>query len=103
MRLIKNGLVLIVALALLVMGILFASKNTARYPIDLIVIQLPDISIAFLVLSSLLAGLLTGWLLSLSTFVRIKAAHLKAERALKLAKKELDALRISGLKDSKDE
>ena len=103
MRWIKNGLVLIVALALLVTGILFASKNTANYPIDLIFVQLPEISIAFLVLTSLLIGLITGWLLSLSTFMRIKTAQIKAERALKLARKELDALRISGLKDSKDE
>jgi len=103
MRWRKIGILLIVVLTLRVAGMLFSSRNTEPYAIDLLLFQLPEISIALLILGSLLAGLVTGWLLSLSTYVRLKASQMRSDKALKAARKELDTLRISGLKDKQNE
>jgi uncharacterized membrane protein YciS (DUF1049 family) len=103
MRWIKGGIFLAIVLVLMVVGLLFSSHNTAAYSIDLIVLQLPEINISLLILASLVMGFLAGWLLSLSTYVKLKASQVRAERALKLAQKELDSLRIAGLKDTENE
>ncbi|WP_417596633.1 LapA family protein [Oceanospirillum sp.] len=103
MRWLKSGILFVVVLTLLITGVLFSSRNTTPYAIDLLIFRLPEISISLLILGSLVIGLITGWLLSLTTFVRLKASQLRSEKALKTAQKELDTLRISGLKDSQNE
>lgn len=103
MRWLKSGILFAVVLTLLITGILFSSRNTTPYAVDLLVFQLPEISIALLILGSLVTGLVAGWFLSLSTYVRVKAAQMRSEKALKVAQKELDTLRISGLKDEPNE
>ncbi len=103
MRWIKGGIFLVIVLALMAVGLLFSSRNTAAYSIDLIIVKLPEISIALLILASLVIGLIAGWLLSLSTYVRLKSGQVKAERSRKLSQKELDSLRIAGLKDGEHE
>jgi len=103
MRWIKGGIFLVIVLALMAVGLLFSSRNTAAYSIDLIIVKLPEISVALLILASLVIGLIAGWLLSLSTYVRLKSGQVKAERSRKLAQKELDSLRIAGLKDGENE
>lgn len=103
MRWLKSGILIAVVLTLLIAGVLFSSRNTTPYAIDLLVFKLPETSISLLMLASLVLGLIAGWLLSLSSFIRLKAAQMRSERALKAARKELDQLRISGLKDKPDE
>ncbi|WP_028303299.1 lipopolysaccharide assembly protein LapA domain-containing protein [Oceanospirillum maris] len=103
MRWLKSGILLVVVLTLMIVGILFSSRNTAPYAVDLLLFKLPETSIALLILGSLLTGIFTGWLLSLSTYLRLKASQMRNEKALKVARKELDALRISGLKDEPNE
>lgn len=103
MRWLKSGILFAVVLTLMITGVLFSSRNTTPYSIDLLVLRLPEISIALLILGSLIIGLVTGWLLSMSTFVRLKTAQMRSEKALKIAKKELDTLRIAGLKDNQNE
>lgn len=103
MRWIKGGIFLVIVVALMAVGLLFSSRNTAAYSIDLIILKLPEISIALLILATLVIGLIAGWLLSLSTYLRLKTGQVKAERSLKLAQKELDSLRIAGLKDGEND
>lgn len=103
MRWLKSSILFAVVLTLLTTGVLFSSRNTTPYAIDLLVIQLPEISISLLMLACLTLGIITGWLLSLSTFVRLKSSQMRSKKELKEARKELDTLRISGLKDIQNE
>jgi len=103
MRWLKSGILLVVVLTLMIVGILFSSRNTDPYAVDLLLFKLPETTIALLILGSLLMGIFTGWLLSLSTYLRLKTSQMRSEKALKVARKELDALRISGLKDEPNE
>jgi len=100
MRWLKSGILFAVVLILMITGVLFSSRNTTPYAIDLLILRLPEISLSLLILGSLVIGLITGSLLTLSTFVRLKAAQMRSETALKVAQKELDTLRISRLPDT---
>lgn len=56
MKFIKTLLIAILALLALVVGILFSSRNSAPVAVDMLVIQLPPMSIALWILLSFTLG-----------------------------------------------
>ena len=56
MKFIKTLLIAILALLALVVGILFSSRNSAPVAVDLLIIQLPPMSIALWILLSFTLG-----------------------------------------------
>lgn len=98
MRWIKGGIFLVIVAAMMAAGILFSSRNTSTYAVDLVVLKLPEINIALLILASIVIGIVAGWLLSVNTYIRLKTGQIKVEKDLKLARKELDSLRLAGVK-----
>ena len=56
MKLIKTLLIAVLALLALVIGILFSSRNSAPVAVDMLVLQLPPMSIALWILLSFTLG-----------------------------------------------
>ncbi len=82
MKLIKNLLLFIIALAMLVLGALFAAQNTAAVPLDLLVVYLPERSVALWVLLAFAIGGVIGMLTNIGLVLRLRTALLKSNRQL---------------------
>ena len=82
MKFLKNLLVFILLAGTLVLGALFAVQNTAQVPLDLLVIYLPERSIALWVLLAFAIGGVVGMLTNIGLVWRLRAALLKANRRL---------------------
>jgi putative membrane protein len=82
MKFIKNLSYFAILLAVLVLGALFAVQNTAVVPLDLLVIYLPERSVALWVLLAFAAGGLIGMLTSIGLVLRLRTALLRVNRQL---------------------
>lgn len=72
----------LIAVAMLVLGALFAVQNEATVPLDLLVIALPERSIALWVLLAFAVGGVLGLLTSLGIILRQRTALAAANRKL---------------------
>ena len=75
-------LIVLFALAVLALGVLFAVENTATVPLNLLVIQLSERSIALWVLVAFALGGVLGMLTNIGVVWRLRAAMLRARRQL---------------------
>ena len=85
MNLLKNVLYFLLALGMLALGALFAVQNEARVPLDLLVVYLPERSVALWVLLAFAAGGIAGLLTSLGIILRLRTALAVANRKLNKA------------------
>jgi len=79
-----------VAAVILILGALFAVQNTATAPLDLLVVVLPERSVALWVLLAFAAGGIIGMLTNIGLVVRLRAALARTHR--RLAKSERTAV-----------
>ena len=82
MKFLNRLLVLLFALAVLALGILFAVENTATVPLNLLVIQLSERSIALWILLAFASGGVLGMLTNISLVWRLRTGLLRARRQL---------------------
>ena len=77
-------LLIVSALLLIVLaGVLFSVQNTVQVPLDLLVISLPERSVALWVLLAFASGGLIGMLISMGMIWRLRASLLGANRRLR--------------------
>ena len=86
------GLMICFAIAF---GIIFTIKNSTVISLDLIIIQLPELSISLWLLLALLLGALLGLFISSSIIIRLKARVMQLQRENMQAQKELVSLHSS--------
>jgi putative membrane protein len=82
MKYLKNILYLAVFAGVLALGVFFAIQNTATVPLDLLVISLPERSIALWVLLAFGAGGIIGMLTSMGLVLRLRTTLLRVNRQL---------------------
>jgi len=99
MTLLRKVLTLLVVLATIVIGVLFALQNTALVPLDLLVYTFAPKSLALWVLVAFAIGGIIGMATASGLVLRLRASLRSARRKVDKAGAELDNLRTAGLKD----
>ncbi len=87
MRFISKLLTFILLCSVLLLGMLFAVQNTALVPLDLLVIQLAERSLALWVLLAFAVGGVIGMLTCMGLVLRLRTALMQANRKLRAAEK----------------
>lgn len=100
MKILRAILYLLVLLATMAGGVLFALQNTQAVPLDVLVYQFAERSLALWVLAALGVGGLLGLLASSLIILRLRARLAVTRRNLERTRTELDRLRVGGIKDS---
>ncbi len=100
MRLIKTLIAIVMALALLMLGVLLTVNNQEQITVDLVFVHLPEASIARWVILSFLLGAILSIVVSSVAVLALRARLISARRQLRNSNKELDKLRTLSLKDS---
>ncbi len=100
MRLIKKLIFVVLCLLMIFIGIMMTINNTDRVTIDLVFVQLPELSLGVWLLLTLLMGGVIGVLLSTMTMFMLRTRLGSVKRKLATTQKELDQLRVSTLKDA---
>ncbi|MEE4191829.1 MAG: LapA family protein [Halieaceae bacterium] len=93
MQYLRNLFYFLIAVAMLALGALFAVQNEATVPLDLLVVYLPERSVALWVLLAFAVGGVAGLLASLGIILRQRTA-------LASARRKLDKLRAQASQDS---
>jgi len=99
MKLLRNLLTLVVVLATVAVGVLFALQNKIPVPLDLLIYTFEPRSFALWLLVALALGGILGMVMSMVIVVRQRAFLGSANRQLARARAEVDKLRTAGLKD----
>ncbi len=86
MQFLRNLFYFFIAVAMLGLGALFAVQNEATVPLDLLVILLPERSIALWVLLAFALGGVTGLVTSLGIILRQRTALAAANRRIDKAR-----------------
>jgi putative membrane protein len=97
----RKLLTLVIVLATLVAGVLFALQNKVPVPLDLLVYTFNPKSLALWILASLALGGFLGMLASSAIVLRLRASLAAANRKLTKANTELVKLRSSPSKEIK--
>lgn len=100
MKILRAIIYLLVLLAAIAGGVLFALQNTQAVPLDLLIYQFGERSLALWVLVSLGIGGLLGLLASSLIILRLRTRLAVIRRSLERTRTELDRLRVGGIKDS---
>ena len=95
---IKRWIGYLLLLLVLAFGVFFSLQNTARAPLDLLIVQLPERPIAAWVLIAFAVGGVCGLLISSVTLVRMKSQVVMLRRRLDKQNKELAQLRTGDLR-----
>ncbi len=101
MRILKFLLIIVIALAVLLAGVLLTINNQQQVAIDLVFIQLPEASISRWLVLSFLSGVLISVIVGGVAFVLMKARLRHAHRATSHAERELDKLKALNLNQSR--
>jgi putative membrane protein len=100
MKFLRGLITILILIATLAVGVLFALQNKAPVSLDLLVYTFDPKSLALWVLLSLAVGGVLGMLISSGIVLRLRASLHSSNRKLGKAQVELDSLRTAGLKDS---
>ena len=100
MKFLRKLIAVVVVLAMLAVGILFALQNKAPVPLDLLVYTFEPRSLALWVLGAFALGGVLGILTATGIVLRLRTSLGSTRRQLAKAKAEIDGLRTAGLKDS---
>jgi len=98
MKRIRTLLTVIIVLAGIALGVLFALQNREAVPLDILVFTFSPRSLALWVLVAFALGGVAGLLVSSVYMLRSRAALGASRRRLARARVELDQLRGTGLK-----
>lgn len=99
MKLLRTLITVIVVLATVAVGLLFALQNKEPVPLDLLVYAFEPRSLALWLLGALAIGGAAGMLISSVMIVRLRASLSTAQRQLAKSRTEVDSLRTAGLTD----
>lgn len=100
MKLLRKLVALLIVLAMLAAGVLFALQNKEPVPLDLLVYTFEPHSLALWVLSAFALGGVAGMLASSAVILRLRTGRAAANRQLRKVNAELDRLRTAGLTHS---
>jgi putative membrane protein len=100
MKFLRSLITILILIATLAVGVLFALQNKAPVSLDLLIYTFDPKSLALWVLLSLAVGGVLGMLISSGIVLRLRASLHSSNRKLRKAQTELDSLRTAGLKDS---
>ncbi|MCB1677095.1 MAG: LapA family protein [Halioglobus sp.] len=96
MTFLRNVATVLLVLATILLGALFALQNTAPVPLDLLVYTFAPRSVALWVLAALAVGGVLGMLLSSILMLRLRTALAAARRQLAGARADVHKLRGPG-------
>ncbi|HSG03512.1 MAG TPA: LapA family protein [Marinobacterium sp.] len=96
MRTVKLILTLAVGLLVLLLGVLFAIRNTAKVSIDLIWVELPEASLSLWLIGFFVAGTLLGSLMTGARSLLLSARLSRTSRKQRKAEEQLKRLQQSG-------
>ncbi len=99
MNALRKVISLLVALAMLVVGVLFALQNHQPVALDLLVHEFAPRSLALWLLAALALGGGLGMLVSSIIILSLRGNLAAAQRKLDKARLELDRLRVAGIKE----
>ncbi len=94
MKAFRTLLTLVIVLATIAVGVLFALQNKAPVPLDLLIYTFNPKSLALWILASLALGGLLGMLASSAIVLRLRTSLASANRKLTKANTELAKLRV---------
>jgi uncharacterized membrane protein YciS (DUF1049 family) len=95
MKFLRKILTILIVLATIGVGVLFALQNKVPVPLDLLVYTFEPRSLALWVLAAFALGGLLGMLISSVIMVRMQASLGSSKRQLAKARTEVDKLRAS--------
>lgn len=93
MKFLRRFLTVIIVLAMIAVGVLFALQNEVVVPLDLLIYRFEPRSLALWLLSALALGAVLGLAISSAIMVRQRASLHAATRQLSKARAEVDSLR----------
>lgn len=99
MNVVRKVVYLLVVLAMLALGVLFALQNPQPVVLDMLVHEFAPRSLALWLLAALALGGVSGLLVSSIIILRLRAGLSVAQRKLDKCKLELDRLRVAGIKE----
>ncbi len=99
MNVLRKVIALLVILAMVAVGVLFALQNHQPVGLDLLVYEFAPRSLALWLLLALALGGVLGLLASSVIILRLRGGLAIARRKLEKSKLELDRLRVAGIKD----
>jgi len=99
MKLLRTIITVLVVLAMVALGVLFALANDGPVSLDLLIYTFAPRSLALWILLAFAVGGLVGMLMSSLMMVRLRASRNSLQRKLGRAKAELEKLRTAGLAD----
>jgi uncharacterized membrane protein YciS (DUF1049 family) len=95
MKFLRNLFTVVIVLATVAVGVLFALQNKMPVPLDLLVYTFAPRSLALWVLAAFAVGGVLGMLISSVILVRMQASLATVKRQLAKARAEADKLRDS--------
>ncbi len=96
----KTLLAAVIGLIILAVGILFTVHNTEPVAIDLVFVQLPEMTLSLWLIIAFLLGGVVGLLLSGVTILTLRTRLRSAQRKVSASRQEIEKLRAAALKDS---
>ncbi|MDZ7785056.1 MAG: LapA family protein [Halioglobus sp.] len=96
MKFLRHILTVLVAFAMVGVGVLFALQNEAPVALDLLVYNFEPKSLALWVLSAFAIGGIVGLLVSSAMLLRMRASLRTSRRQLEKTRAELSELRAEG-------
>ncbi len=96
MHFLQKLLSLALVLGMLLIGMLFALQNTETVPLDLLIIQLPERSVALWVLLAFSVGAIAGMVASSGVLLKLRKDLFSTRSQLQRKSTEVDKLRSSG-------
>ncbi len=98
MNLLRKLITVLIILATVGVGVLFALQNTVLVPLDLLVYTFAEKSLALWVLAAFAAGGIVGMLTVMGIVVSLRTTLRAANKKATKANVELDNMRTAGLK-----
>ena len=98
MNLLRKLITVLIILATVAVGVLFALQNTALVPLDMLVYTFAEKSLALWILAAFATGGMVGMLTVMGIVVSLRTALRAANKKVTKTNLELDKLKNSGLK-----
>ena len=95
MDFLQRLLTVIVILVMLLIGVLFSIQNTALVPLDLLIVSLPERSVALWVLLAFSLGAVVGMLASSGIILKLRKDLFSLRGQAQKSQREADKLRAS--------
>ncbi|WP_240776318.1 LapA family protein [Nitrincola alkalilacustris] len=99
MRFIKRLLMLLIALAVVLLGVMFTIHNTTRVSIDLVLVTLPEASLSLWLIGAFALGAILGLIFSSFVIMSLKTRLYAVNKRISASQRELEKSRLSSSKD----